>query len=178
LIRVRKPAVKPLALVLGAVRTRRSLVHVRFDSPELVAAIEATDADVFVAEHSYMAESFMRSSKFRARRLVVNTHVPEALVWRATRGLLGMVEAKRLTRDELRVALAANSVATFDADEAEFYRRNGVADHLPSTGTHGNPRLGTESGGVPQRGALVAAYRRRYRARRTMRDRSQEDGIP
>jgi glycosyltransferase involved in cell wall biosynthesis len=128
LTRVRKPAIKPASLVLGALRTRRSLVHVRFDSDELAAAIEASDADVFVAEHSYMAESFLGSTKFGIKRFVVDTHVPEALVWRATRGALGRLEAKRLMRDELRVALAADAVATFDVDEAKAYRDNGVAD--------------------------------------------------
>jgi glycosyltransferase involved in cell wall biosynthesis len=124
--RVRKPAVRPLNLLAAAATSRRSLVHVRFDSDELVAAIEGADADVYVAEHSYMAESFLRSSLFGARILVVDTHVSEALVWGASRGLLGRVEAKRLVRDELRVAMAADTVGTFDADEAEQYRRNGV----------------------------------------------------
>lgn len=124
--RVPKPAVRPLGLLAAAVRSRRSLVHVRFDGDELVAAIERANADVFVAEHSYMAESFLRSSLAGRRRLVVNTHVSEALVWGASRGLLGRVESKRLVRDELRVAMAADAVGTFDADEAEQYRRNGV----------------------------------------------------
>ncbi|WP_319456311.1 MULTISPECIES: glycosyltransferase family 4 protein [unclassified Mycobacterium] len=127
LTRVAKPAVRPLALALAAVRRRRSLVHVRFDSDALVAAIESSDADTFVAEHSYMAESFLRSSHFGKRALIVNTHVSEALVWGATRGLLGRVEAARLVRDELRVALAADAVGTFDAEEAAAYRARGVA---------------------------------------------------
>lgn len=124
--RVPKPAVRPLGLLAAAVRSRRSLVHVRFDGDELVAAIEKANADVFVAEHSYMAESFLRSSLAGRRRLVVNTHVSEALVWGASRGLLGRVESKRLVRDELRAAMAADAVGTFDADEAEQYRLNGV----------------------------------------------------
>ena len=74
-----------------------------------------------------MAESFLRSAHFGKKRLVVNTHVPEALVWKATRGALGRVEAARLVRDELRVARAADAVATFDADEAEAYRAKGIA---------------------------------------------------
>lgn len=124
--RVRKPAVRPLNLLAAAARSRRSLVHVRFDSDELVAAIEDADADVYVAEHSYMAESFLRSSLFGQRTLVVDTHVSEALVWEASRGLLGRVQAKQLVRDQLRVAMAADAVGTFDAEEAEQYRRNGV----------------------------------------------------
>jgi len=126
LTRVAKPAVRALRLAATAVKTRRSLVHVRFDSDEMKAAIEGSDADTFVAEHSYMAESFLRSKHFGERKLVVNTHVSEALVWSATRGLLGRLEARRLVRDELRVALAADAVGTFDADEAEQYRKRGV----------------------------------------------------
>lgn len=128
LTRVRKPEIKPAKLLSGVVRSRRSLVHVRFDSPELVAAINATDADTYVAEHSYMAESFLRSRHFGHKRLVVNTHVPEALVWKASRGVLGRIEGPRLRRDELRVARSADAVATFDADEADDYRAHGISD--------------------------------------------------
>jgi glycosyltransferase involved in cell wall biosynthesis len=127
LVRVRKPAIERPRLLLDAARKRRSLVHVRFDSDELVSEIERCDADTFVAEHSYMAESFLRSSLLGKRSLVVNTHVSESLVWRATRGVLGRIEAPRLVRDELRVAKAADTVGTFDTDEAEQYRRNGVS---------------------------------------------------
>ena len=128
LTRVRKPEINPRNLLVGAVRNRRSLVHVRYDSDDLVSAINMADADTFVAEHSYMAESFLRSRHFGSSRFIVNTHVPEALVWRATRGALGRIEASRLMRDELRVALAADAVATFDADEADAYRARGVTD--------------------------------------------------
>ena len=126
LTRVAKPAVRPLSLLAGAIKRRRSLVHIRFDSPGLVAAIEHSDADTFVAEHSYMAESFLRSSHFGKRSLVVDTNVSEALVWRASRGLLGRLEASRLVRDELRVALAADSVGTHDIEAADSYRARGV----------------------------------------------------
>jgi hypothetical protein len=125
--RIPKPQVRPAQLLADAVRKRRSLVHVRFDTAELVAAIDgAACTDVFVAEHSYMAESFLRSNKFRKAGLIVNTNVSEALVWRATRGTLGRLEAPRLRRDEVRVARAANAVGTYDEPEAEFYRAKGV----------------------------------------------------
>ncbi|MDA4108965.1 glycosyltransferase [Mycolicibacterium holsaticum] len=126
LSRVPKPKIRPAALLLDSTRKRRSLVHVRFDTDELVAGIDACDADVFVAEHSYMAESFLRSTKFGRARLVVNTNISEALVWRASRGALGRIEAPRLRRDEIRIARAADAVGTYDAPEAEFYRANGV----------------------------------------------------
>jgi glycosyltransferase involved in cell wall biosynthesis len=124
--RIPKPKVRPAQLLADSVRKRRSLVHIRFDTDPLVSAIDSSDADVFVAEHSYMAESFLRSNKFRNTTLIVNTNVAEALVWRATRGRLGRLEAPRLERDELRVARAADAVGTYDAEEAEFYRTNGV----------------------------------------------------
>ncbi|MCF6385472.1 glycosyltransferase family 4 protein [Mycobacterium sp. MBM] len=126
LTRVPKSGVRPLALLNDTVRTGRSLAHARFDNDDLVAAISASPADVFVAEHSYMAESFLRSAQYCAARFVVNTHVSESLVWRASRGLLGRLQAARLVRDELRVARAADAVGTYDADEAQFYRANGV----------------------------------------------------
>jgi glycosyltransferase involved in cell wall biosynthesis len=124
--RIPKPKIRPARLLADSVRKRRSLVHVRFDTDPLVAAIEACDADVFVAEHSYMAESFLRSRKFGHARLIVNTNVSEALVWRASRGTLGRMEAPRLRRDELRVGRAADAVGTYDTEDAEFYRANGV----------------------------------------------------
>lgn len=126
LLRVPKSGVRPLALLNDTVRTGRSLVHARFDNDDLVAAISASPADVFVAEHSYMAESFLRSTQHGAARFVVNTHVSESLVWRASRGVLGRLQVGRLVRDELRVARAADAVGTYDADEAQFYRANGV----------------------------------------------------
>lgn len=126
--RVHKPAVRPHRLLIDSLRRRRSLVHVRFDTDELVSAIDRSDADVFVAEHSYMAESFFRSKHFGKKRLVVNTNVSESLVWRASRGALGRIEEPRLIRDELRVARAADGVSTYDAEEAGYYRDNGVRD--------------------------------------------------
>jgi glycosyltransferase involved in cell wall biosynthesis len=126
LVRVQKSGVRPLRLLLDVARTRRSLVHARFDNDELVAAIDAVAADIYVAEHSYMAESFLRSSRLGRSRFVVNTHVSESLVWRATRGALGRLQVGRLLRDELRVALAADAVGAFDAEEAQFYRSRGV----------------------------------------------------
>ncbi len=128
LVRVPKSGVRPLRLLVDVARSGRSLVHARFDNDDLVAAIDAAGADVYVAEHSYMAESFLRSSRLGKSRFVVNTHVSESLVWRATRGALGRLQVGRLLRDELRVARAADAVGTFDAGEAQFYRSRGVRD--------------------------------------------------
>jgi glycosyltransferase involved in cell wall biosynthesis len=126
LTRVAKGQVRPAALLAGAIRRRRSLVHVRFDKDALVDSIERCNADKFVAEHSYMAESFLRSSRFGDAKLIVNTHVSDGLVWQATRGLLGRVDGPRILRDEMRVAKAADAVGTYDAEEAEYYRNHGV----------------------------------------------------
>lgn len=124
--RVAKPAVDPVRVAAASVRRRRSLVHVRFDVDDMVAAIEDSRSEVFFAEHSYMAESFLRSECFGTSRFVINTVNSEADVWRSTRGLLGRIETPRLQADELRVARAADAVGTYDADEAVKYRNNGV----------------------------------------------------
>jgi polysaccharide biosynthesis protein PslH len=126
LVKVPKPPVAPLRLLLESVRSRRSLVHERFDVDALLPAIEASDADVFVAEHSYMAETFLRSTRRGDARLIINTINTESQVWKVTRGRLGRLECPRILRDEVRVARAANAVGTYDAEEAEFYRDHGV----------------------------------------------------
>lgn len=126
LTRVHQGAVQPMRLLVGSLRHLRSLVHVRFDTDELLTAIEACDDDVFVAEHSYMAETLMRSSHFGAKGFVINTINTESQVWRATRGLLGRIEAPRLLRDEIRVARAAAAVGCYEIEEAQMYRDNGV----------------------------------------------------
>ena len=127
LTRIVQHPVKPPRLLLDSLRTKRSLVHVRFDTDELLEAIEASDADVFVAEHSYMADTFLRSSRFGRAGLVINTINTESQVWLSTRGLLGRIEAPRLLRDELRTARAADAVGCYEIEEAEMYRENGVA---------------------------------------------------
>lgn len=128
LTRVPKPPIVPHRLLIAAARSRRSVVHARFDVDALLPAIERCDADVFVAEHSYMAETFLRSRHFGAKRLIVNTINTESQVWRATRGVLGKLLWRSILRDELRVARAADAVGTYDADEADFYRHHGVRD--------------------------------------------------
>lgn len=130
-VRIPKTAPRPAELVSRSLRTRRSLVHTRFTSDSLVKAVDDTDADIFVADHSYMAEAFLHSSRAHTRRhgdpiLAVSTVVSETLVWKATRGVLGRVDSRRIVRDELRVARQAYSVGTYDAEEAQFYSDHGV----------------------------------------------------
>lgn len=123
--RIAKPPVDKAKVLAGSVLKGRSLAHVRFDVDELVTGINAAEADVFVAEHSYMAESFLRSDHFGKRGMVINTINTESMVWRSTRGLLGRIEEPRLLRDEIRVARAAHAVGTYDIEEAQMYRDNG-----------------------------------------------------
>jgi glycosyltransferase involved in cell wall biosynthesis len=124
--RIEQHPVKPVQLLAGSVRQRRSLVHVRFDTDELLDAIEGSDDDVFFCEHNYMAESFIRSKHFGNKGFVINTINTESQVWLATRGVLGRIEAPRLLRDELRVAKLANGVGCYEIEESEMYRANGV----------------------------------------------------
>ena len=126
LTRVPKGVVAPGRLLVASLRTRRSMVHTRFDVDALLPAIAACDADVFVAEHSYMAETFMRSPHFGVKGLIVNTINTESQVWRATWGVLGRLQWRSILRDELRVARAADALGAYDTDEAAFYRERGV----------------------------------------------------
>ena len=126
--RIYKPGVNSAKIALRSIRTGHSLVHTRFDVDELVPAIEATDSDVYVADHSYMAEPYLRSSRATSSaRLLVNTVISESMVWHATRGIVGRLDTARIRRDELRVGLAAHSVGTYDAEEVDDYHREGIA---------------------------------------------------
>jgi polysaccharide biosynthesis protein PslH len=126
LTRVPKGPVRPARLLIDSLRKRRSVVHVRFDIDELLKVIENSDADVFVAEHSYMAETFLRSSRFGATGLVINTINTESQVWLASRGVLGRMEGPRLLRDEIRTGRAADAVGCYEIEEAQMYQQNGV----------------------------------------------------
>lgn len=134
-VRVAKPAVVPTRLAARSLATRRSLVHTRFDVDGLRSAVEASGADRFVAVHSYLAEPVLRAAGVDpARDLLVSTEVSEAAVWR-NRGLVGRVEARRLARDEWRVARAARAIAGYDDAEMAARRAGGItsAHWLPLT---------------------------------------------
>ena len=125
--RVAKPQVDKRSILARSLRTGRSLVHTRFDVDAFVRAIDDSDSTTFVTEHSYVAESYLRSAKPRSgARLLVSTDVSESLVWKATRGLIGRFESPRIRRDELRVAKSADSVGTYDRGEVDYYRQLGV----------------------------------------------------
>ena len=177
---MRKPAVRPLGLLAAAARSRRSLVHVRFDSDELVAAIERADADVFVAEHSYMAESFLPQFARSANgRLVVNTHVSrgpgvgsqpwtartrrgQAAGPRRVAGGHGRRCRRHLRRRRGGACTAATAFAVRGGSSSRCPRRSGRRlDDASATGADGHQGLAAESGGVPARARAVAAHLRR-----------------
>ncbi|GAA4777253.1 glycosyltransferase [Microbacterium gilvum] len=124
--RISKPPVSASRLVARSLLNRRSTVHERFDVPALRAEIERRDPDLFVAEHNYMTESFLRSSHRGRTPLYLNTVNSESLIFREIRGLPGRLEAVRILADEVRTARAAVSVGVYDSDEAEMYRSRGV----------------------------------------------------
>lgn len=127
LTRVPKGRVDKAAVLVGSLAKMRSLVHVRFDTALLRQAIEDAPApDVYVAEHSYMAESLLRTRRIDEAGFVINTINTESQVWLSTRGVLGRIEAPRLLRDELRVARKAAAVGCYEIEEAQMYRDEGV----------------------------------------------------
>lgn len=133
-VRVPKPAPDLPSIIVTSLRRRRSLVHARFQLPGISAAVDEIESDVFVADHCYMAEPILDSRRFRdaspePSALAISTVVPEALVWRATRGFVGRLDAHRIVRDEARVAGRAYSVGTYDADETQFYADLGIRAH-------------------------------------------------
>ena len=152
-VRVRKPSISKPLLAVRSVARRRSLVHTRFDVDALRDAVERSSADRFVAVHSYMAEPYLRAAGVRSREdLLVSTEVSESEVWR-TRGAPGRIEARRLLRDEMRVARAARAVGGYDQEEVAAYRAAGVDAHwLPVTLP---PALPVDVAGTPPRLVLL-----------------------
>lgn len=126
LIRIRKPPVQGWRIGLRTLRTGRSLVHERYESAAFTRAIDDLDAEVFVADHSYMAEAYLDSGARGRSRLLLNTVIFESFVWAQTRGLIGRLDGPRIRRDELRVARAAHAVASYDLKEADYLRQHGV----------------------------------------------------
>lgn len=118
IVRLPKPAVAPARIAGRALLRGRSLLHSRFDDPAMRAAVDATDADAYVAVHHYLAEPFFHSSRREAPLYVVNV-VPEGPVWRETRGRLGRLQGRTIERDEDRVLRRAVSVGSYDRADAE-----------------------------------------------------------
>jgi glycosyltransferase involved in cell wall biosynthesis len=126
LIRIQKPPVESWRIGLRSLRTRRSLVHERYESAAFTRAIDDIDAEVFVADHSYMAEAYLQSAAAARSKLLLNTVIFESFVWAQTRGLVGRLDGARIRRDELRVARAAHAVASYDKKEADYLTQHGV----------------------------------------------------
>lgn len=130
-VRVPKPPVRRAGLLARAALRRRSLVHTRFDVDGIREAVEASGADRFVAVHSYLAEPVLRASGIEpGRDLLVSAEVSEADVWRE-RGPLGRWEARRLERDERRVARLARAVGTYDQRRADGKHTHWLPVTLP-----------------------------------------------
>ena len=134
-VRVRKPPVALPSLAVESLARRRSLLHVRFDVDGLREAVERSSADRFVALHCHLAEAYLRARDTQpARDLFVSTEILESTVWGQTHGLAGRIEARRLRRDERRIAGAARAVAGYDRDDMGAFRATGVDAHwLPVT---------------------------------------------
>lgn len=117
--RTPKPPLNNVSLLVKSIRTQKSLIHCRFETSGLARAIADSKADRFVAEHAYMAESFLTARPSEAREsLMVNSHVSEADVWKNTRPKVMQFEHRRLVNDENRIATLARSTAYFDRGEA------------------------------------------------------------
>jgi glycosyltransferase involved in cell wall biosynthesis len=130
-VRVAKPPLSPPRLLLESARNRRSLVHTRFDADGIRDAVERSTAERFVAVHSYMAEPFLRAAGVSpSHDLLISTEVSESAVWRRTRGPVGRLEARRLDRDEWRVARLARAVGGYDRDEIASYAARGLSSAL------------------------------------------------
>jgi glycosyltransferase involved in cell wall biosynthesis len=125
--RVPKSTLSLPGLAARSVRIRRSLIHTRFDVPELRSVIERSMADRYVAVHSYMAEAYLGSADARpSEQLIVSAEVSESAVWAKTRGPLARFDLPRLRRDEFRVARQARSVGGYDRSEVETLRTAGA----------------------------------------------------
>jgi polysaccharide biosynthesis protein PslH len=121
------------AALRRGVSSGRSLLHGYFRIPALTAAIAEDDADVLLAEHTYMAESAIDSARATGgadadARLLINSHALQSsvLAQRRSPPLLSGIEARRTWRDELRCVAAADSTACLGQDDLERLREGGA----------------------------------------------------
>jgi polysaccharide biosynthesis protein PslH len=122
---ISKPQLNFAAIGVRAILRRRSPFHVRFDVPALRERLDTGDHDVFVAEHSYMAEPILASENAKDK-LWINTHVSEADVARLSSDRTKRMAAKSALRDEIRVAMRARKVGCFDRLEISRYESYGI----------------------------------------------------
>jgi hypothetical protein len=133
--RVPKPPLALPRLAMASMAARRSLLHVRFDVDGLVAAVENSSADRFVAFHCHLAEPYLRSAGASpSEDLLVSTEILESKIWPLTHGLPGRLESRRLRRDEQRIVAAARAVAGYDRDDIVAFQSSGHEAHwIPLT---------------------------------------------
>jgi glycosyltransferase involved in cell wall biosynthesis len=125
---VAKAPVQPLRVVARSTATRRSLIHTRFRVAGLRDQLRGTDDDRYVANHTYMAETFLDAfGQAPNDRLYINTIVSEADVMRSGGGwsALRTLEARRTERDEARCVAQARSVSGFDGVELDRLQLRG-----------------------------------------------------
>lgn len=127
-----RPPVRFPRLAVRSMATRRSLLHTRFNEPELREHLRAQQADGFVAVHSYMAEPFLSAFPSEDQRapLYVNYVVSESDVLRASPRLrlARTVEARRTFRDDVRCCTAAAGTGGFHRPEVEALSDAGVSN--------------------------------------------------
>lgn len=124
---VPKHAVNLVSLARRSVLDRRSMVHTRFRSPEMVEYIRQNRPARIIAEHTYVAENAIDAVGVdpSSDMLWINSHVREHQVVSSTGRLrfLRKREAERIERDELRCFRIARSVAAYDREEASTISR-------------------------------------------------------
>lgn len=124
---VPRPPARLLSTAARSLTSRRSAVHTLYNSPALRRYLREDDSDLFVAEHSYMAESFLAVRPAEAgQRIFVNTHVSESDLFARSSSRLRRAEAPRLWRDELRVARSCRQLGCLDDAERSRYAAHGV----------------------------------------------------
>jgi hypothetical protein len=115
---------------LRSLRSGKSFVHTRFNVPGLVEAIQKSESDVILAEHTYMSEAAFDGSRSDGRPTYITTHVSELASLPTTKALrpIAAIEAGRILRDEQRCATAAAGSACYDEVQAVSLRRGGASN--------------------------------------------------
>ena len=142
-------------------------------------------ADRFVALHCHLAEPYLRARGARpSEDLLVSTEILESKVWPRMHGLAGRLEARRLRRDERRVAAAARAVGrlrpgrhgrlpvsglrrTLAADDVAACDSGRRGDDPPRSSCSATAR-GARTPRPPTRSCGLAADRRRHPGRRAV----------
>ena len=100
----------------GTVRNRIHPIFARFDNQWLVNEIRSADSDLYVAEHSHMAQSLVKLKDIEPERICINTHVIESLIAQNS------VQKRWLARAEFQVWSRASRIAAFDRAEITYLK--------------------------------------------------------